>query len=116
MNYDQQCNQYKKKPKKNPEQLALTSNQRNTKKKTTTVWRWRSTSLLSTNFFFGEAVILPINLIQTLICIVGTPTTVHCYVSWSFFVFSEWRWEVIIRFVDIGGIDDCRCLNFVFII
>ena len=33
MNYDQQCNQYKKKPKKNPEQLALTSNQRNTKKK-----------------------------------------------------------------------------------
>ena len=27
------------------------------------------------------------------------------------FVFSELRWEVIVRFVDIGGIDDHHCLN-----
>ena len=26
--------------------------------------------------------------------------------SWSFFVFSELRWEVLVRFVDIGGIVD----------
>ena len=32
----------------------------------------------------------------------------------SFFVFSELRWEVIVCFVDIGGIDDHYCLNFLF--
>jgi hypothetical protein len=32
-----------------------------------------------------------------------------------FFVFSEWRWKVIVRFVDIGGIVNHRCLNFLFI-
>jgi len=32
------------------------------------------------------------------------------------FVFSELRWEVIARFVDIGGIGDNHCLNFLFII
>ena len=30
------------------------------------------------------------------------------------FVFSELSWEVIVRFVDIGGIDDHHWLNFVF--
>jgi hypothetical protein len=28
------------------------------------------------------------------------------------FVFSEIRWEVIVSFIDIGGIDDHHCLNF----
>ena len=28
------------------------------------------------------------------------------------FLFSELRWEVIVRFVDIGGIVDHYCLNF----
>ena len=30
------------------------------------------------------------------------------------FLFSELRWEVIVCFVDIGGIDDHYCLNFLF--
>ena len=34
--------------------------------------------------------------------------------SWSFCV--QLRWEVIVHFVDIGGIDDHHCLNFLFII
>ena len=37
-----------------------------------------------------------------------------------FFVFSELSWEVIVHFVDIGGIDDHltvpHCLSFLFII
>jgi hypothetical protein len=33
-----------------------------------------------------------------------------------FWVFSELTWEVIVRFVDIGGIVDHYCLNFLFII
>jgi hypothetical protein len=33
----------------------------------------------------------------------------------SFFVFSELRWEVIVCFVDISGIDDHYCLNFFFV-
>jgi hypothetical protein len=39
------------------------------------------------------------------------------YVLWSFFC-VQWvqlRWEVIVCFVDIGGIDDHQCLNFPFI-
>ena len=31
-----------------------------------------------------------------------------------FFVFSELRWEVIVCFVDIGGIDDHYCLSLLF--
>ena len=31
-------------------------------------------------------------------------------------VFSEWRWEVIVSFDDIGGIVDHHMLNFLFII
>ena len=34
--------------------------------------------------------------------------------SWSFCV--QVRWEAIVRFVDIGGIDDHHCLNFLFVI
>ena len=37
-------------------------------------------------------------------------------VIWSSFVFSELRREVVVCFVDIGGIDDYHCLNFLFII
>ena len=33
----------------------------------------------------------------------------------GFFVFSELRWEVIVRFVDISRIIDYHCLNFIFI-
>jgi hypothetical protein len=32
-----------------------------------------------------------------------------------FFVFSEQRWEVFVCFVDIGGIDDHYCVNFLFV-
>ena len=32
-----------------------------------------------------------------------------------FVLFSEFRWEVIVRFVDIGEIDDHHYLNFRFI-
>ena len=42
----------------------------------------------------------------------GFPT----YIVVLFFVFSEWRWEVTVRFVDIGGTVDYHCLNFLFII
>ena len=31
------------------------------------------------------------------------------------FMFSDMRWEVIARFVDLGGIIDHHCLNFIFI-
>ena len=37
------------------------------------------------------------------------------HMSWSFFVLSEWRGEMIVGFVDIGGIVDHHCLNFLFI-
>jgi hypothetical protein len=32
------------------------------------------------------------------------------------FVFSELRWEVVARFVDLGHIVDHHCLNFIYII
>jgi len=31
------------------------------------------------------------------------------------YVFSELRWDVIACFIDIGGIDDHHCLNFLFL-
>jgi hypothetical protein len=31
-------------------------------------------------------------------------------------MFNDLRWEVIVAFVDIGGIVDHHCLNFLFII
>ena len=37
------------------------------------------------------------------------------YVSWSYFVFSESRWEVIVWGFFIGGIVDYHCLNILFI-
>ena len=36
------------------------------------------------------------------------------HMSWSFIVFSELMGEAIVRFVDIGGIVDYHCLNFLF--
>ena len=33
-----------------------------------------------------------------------------------FFVFNEWRWKGIVRFVDIGRIVDHHCLNFLFMV
>jgi len=33
-----------------------------------------------------------------------------------YFMFSVLRWEVIVRFVDIGEIVDHHCLNFLFIV
>jgi len=35
--------------------------------------------------------------------------------SWSLFVLNELRWEVVVRVVDIGGIDDHYCLSLHFI-
>ena len=35
----------------------------------------------------------------------------HCYMSWSFFMFNELKWEVIVCFVDIGRIVDHYCLT-----
>ena len=36
--------------------------------------------------------------------------------SWVFFVLKALKWEIVDRFVDIGGIVDNHCLNFLFII
>jgi hypothetical protein len=42
--------------------------------------------------------------------------TWNCKVKCSgLIVFSELRWEVIVCFVDIVGIDDHHCLNFFYI-
>ena len=38
------------------------------------------------------------------------------HMSWSLFVFSKLRLDVIISFVDTVGIVDHHCLNFLFII
>ena len=48
------------------------------------------------------------------ICIVHSASSLQRYMSSSFFV--QLRWEVIVRFVDIGGMDDHHCLSFLFII
>jgi hypothetical protein len=42
----------------------------------------------------------------------GFPTTTSCVVV--FLVFSEFSWEVIFRFVDIGGIVDHHCFKLSF--
>ena len=42
----------------------------------------------------------------------GIPTL---YVVFSY-MFNELRWEVIVGFVDIGGIVDYHCLYFLFIV
>jgi hypothetical protein len=39
-----------------------------------------------------------------------------CLSNSNLFVWVQLRWEVIIHFVDNGGIDDHHCLNFLFII
>jgi hypothetical protein len=38
------------------------------------------------------------------------------HMSWSFFVLSDARWEVVVRFVDIGGSFNQYFLNFLFIL
>lgn len=38
------------------------------------------------------------------------------HMLWSFYTFSELRWEMIVRFVDIIGIVDHNCISFLFII
>ena len=38
------------------------------------------------------------------------------HMLWCFFMFNDLRWEVIVHFVDIGGIVDHDFLNFLFII
>ena len=35
---------------------------------------------------------------------------------WFFFVFSDLRWEVIVYYIDKGGIVDHHCLNFLLMI
>ena len=37
------------------------------------------------------------------------------HMSWSFLMFNDLKWAVAVRFVDIGGIVDRHCLNFLFI-
>jgi hypothetical protein len=40
----------------------------------------------------------------------------QCYMSWSFFMLKDLRFEMIVRFLDIGGIIDHHCLtNSIFI-
>ena len=50
----------------------------------------------------------------TLLCL--SQTWISNVICGGLFMFSEFRWEVILRFVDIGEIDDHHCLNFLFII
>ena len=45
-----------------------------------------------------------------------TKTSLQRHMSWSFFMFNALRWEVGVCFVDITGILDHYCLNFIFII
>ena len=51
----------------------------------------------------------------TFVCLsqVSYPNVIFCglfYLQWV-----QSRWEVILRFVEVGGIDDQHCLNFLFI-
>ena len=50
----------------------------------------------------------------TFVCLFHVRSWIFNVMSWSFCV--QLRWEVIVRFVDIGEIDDHHCLNFLFII
>ena len=45
-----------------------------------------------------------------------TPYVMLCKIKYPLFVFSELRWEVVVRFVDIGGITKHHYLNFLFAI
>ena len=54
---------------------------------------------------------------STFVCLSQARTSffnIVCH-GFFFFVISELRWEAIVRFVDIGGIYDHHCLNFLFI-
>ena len=50
------------------------------------------------------------------VCVKPSSGFYTSYVMVSFhFMFSEWRWEMIVRFVHIGGIVDHHYLNLLFI-
>ena len=38
------------------------------------------------------------------------------HIAWSFYMYNDLRWEVIVRFVNFGRFIDHRCFNFPFII
>ena len=48
----------------------------------------------------------------TFLCLFQVRSWIFNVMSWSFCV--QLKWEVIVRFVDIGEIDDHHCLNFLF--
>jgi hypothetical protein len=75
----------------------------------------------------GETSILPYNFVAGGMIIVKFRDTCNSprrvldssFVAWDLPIFTQnntVRWEVIVRFVDIGGIVDHDCLNFLFII
>jgi hypothetical protein len=54
----------------------------------------------------------------TFLCLSQARTWISNVICHSLFC-VQWvqlKWEVIVRFIDIGGIDNCHCLNFLFII
>jgi len=59
----------------------------------------------------------PINRFNTaaFLCLSQAMTWIFNVILRDPFVFSELKWGVIVRFVDIGGIVDHHCLNFLFI-
>jgi hypothetical protein len=61
--------------------------------------------LLVPEMFELDPTVPPITWISNVIC-----HSLFC-VQWV-----QLKWEVIVRFIDIGGIDNCHCLNFLFII
>ena len=52
---------------------------------------------------------------EVIVCYVDIDGIDDHYCLNILFVFSELRWEVIVCFVDISGIDDHYCLNFLFV-
>ena len=49
------------------------------------------------------------------VCLSQARTWISNVICGGLFVLSKWRREMIVRFVDIGGIVDHHCLNFLFI-
>jgi hypothetical protein len=47
---------------------------------------------------------------QLCVCYNPVPKYPSAYVHF-FFVFSDFRWELVVHFADIVGIVDCHCLN-----
>jgi len=50
----------------------------------------------------------------TVLCLSQTRTWISNTICRGFFVFNELRSEVIVHFVDIGGIVDHQCINIFF--